>query len=102
MIATSTLLSYDVYRHYFNPSATSKEIVAASRYFILFWAIFSSGLASIFKAVGIVTISLFFYPDELTDCQSEPGMAVLFPWRGDRLGGLSHCADFHVRTVLNF
>ena len=58
MIATSTLLSYDVYRHYFNPGATSKEVVAASRYFILFWAIFSAGLASIFKAVGIVMISL--------------------------------------------
>lgn len=55
MIATSTLLSYDVYRHYFRPDATSQEIVTASRVFIVFWGIFAGALASIFNAVGIVS-----------------------------------------------
>jgi hypothetical protein len=37
MIATSTLLSYDViYGHYFNPDATSRQVVAAFRYFTPF------------------------------------------------------------------
>lgn len=63
MIATSTLLSYDVYRHYFKPDATSAQVVAASRYFIVFWAVFSAGLASIFKAVGIVRTYLYFFKE---------------------------------------
>lgn len=56
MIATSTLLSYDVYRHYFVPKATSQQVVTASRVFIVFWAVFSGSLSSIFYAVGIVSI----------------------------------------------
>jgi Na+/proline symporter len=64
MIATSTLFSYDIYRHYIKPNATSKEVVAVSRYFILFWAIFSAALASTFKAVGIVTISISLRSDD--------------------------------------
>lgn len=56
MIAASTLLSFDVYRHYFAPGASSRQVVKASRFFIVFWAIFSASLASIFKAVGIVNI----------------------------------------------
>ncbi|KIM92252.1 hypothetical protein PILCRDRAFT_116768 [Piloderma croceum F 1598] len=80
MIATSTLLSYDVYRHYFNPSATSREIVAASRYFILFWAVFSSGLASIFKAVGINLGWLFYFLGVATASGVFP-IALTFTWK---------------------
>lgn len=63
MIATSTLFSMDVYKHYFKPSATNHEVVTASRYFIFFWAIFSGGFASIFKAVGIVSNASFVSMD---------------------------------------
>lgn len=55
MIATSTLLSYDVYRHYFRPRATSKQIVDASRIFIVFWGVFAGSLASVLKLAGIVS-----------------------------------------------
>ena len=64
LLATSTLLSYDVYRHYFNPEATSQQVVTASRYFIAFWSIFSASLASVFYTVGIVSV-IFWYRFEI-------------------------------------
>ena len=75
MIATSTLLSYDVYRHYFKPSATSQQVVTASRYFIVFWAVFSGGLASIFKAVGIVSSNILVY-----DCRKLTAFTQNLGW----------------------
>ncbi|THH11139.1 hypothetical protein EW146_g8142 [Bondarzewia mesenterica] len=80
MIATSTLLSYDVYRHYFRPSASSYEVVNASRYFIVFWAIFSGGLASIFKAVGINLGWLFYFLGVATASGVFP-IALTFTWK---------------------
>ncbi|ETW77305.1 urea transporter [Heterobasidion irregulare TC 32-1] len=80
MIATSTLLSYDVYRHYFKPSATSQQVVTASRYFIVFWAVFSGGLASIFKAVGINLGWLFYFLGVATASGVFP-IALTFTWK---------------------
>ncbi|KJA18647.1 hypothetical protein HYPSUDRAFT_144666 [Hypholoma sublateritium FD-334 SS-4] len=82
LIATSTLLSYDVYQHYFNPNATSHQIVTASRYFVAFWAIFSAALASVFYAVGIVSTSpwLFYFLGVATSSGVFP-IALTFLWK---------------------
>ncbi|KAF9017720.1 urea transporter [Hymenopellis radicata] len=80
MIATSTLLSYDVYRHYFRPKATSTELVTASRVFIVFWAIFSGALASVFHAVGISLGWLFYFLGVSTASGVFP-IALTFLWK---------------------
>ncbi|KAE9405513.1 urea transporter [Gymnopus androsaceus JB14] len=80
MIATSTLLSYDVYRHYFRPDATSQEIVTASRVFIVFWGIFAGALASIFNAVGITLGWLFYFLGVSTASGVFP-IALTFLWK---------------------
>ncbi len=97
MIATSTLFSYDIYRHYFRPKATSTELVTASRVFIVFWAIFSGALASIFHAVGIV--------GHLSSSQATklivipvPWLAVLLPGCIHSVGCLPYRSDIPVRT----
>ncbi|KIJ96893.1 hypothetical protein K443DRAFT_271420 [Laccaria amethystina LaAM-08-1] len=80
LIATSTLLSYDVYRHYFKPNATSKEVVTASRYFIVFWSVFSGALASIFHAVGINLGWIFYFLGVSTASGIFP-IALTFLWK---------------------
>ncbi|KII91723.1 hypothetical protein PLICRDRAFT_105905 [Plicaturopsis crispa FD-325 SS-3] len=80
MIASSTLLSYDVYRQYFRPNATSHEVVKASRYFIMFWAIFSGGFAAMFKAVGINLGWLFYFLGVATASGVFP-IALTFTWK---------------------
>ncbi|KAI0058357.1 urea transporter [Artomyces pyxidatus] len=80
LIATSTLLSYDVYRHYFRPNASSHDVVYASRWFILFWALFTGGLSSIFKAVGINLGWLFNFLGVATASGVFP-IALTFTWK---------------------
>ncbi|KDR74929.1 hypothetical protein GALMADRAFT_227273 [Galerina marginata CBS 339.88] len=80
LIATSTLLSYDVYRHYFRPQATSQEIVTASRYLTALWAVFSASLASILCAVGITLGWLFYFLGVLTASGAIP-IALTFLWK---------------------
>ncbi|KJA25361.1 hypothetical protein HYPSUDRAFT_134883 [Hypholoma sublateritium FD-334 SS-4] len=80
LIATSTLLSYDVYRHYFNPKATSKQIVTASRYFIAFWSVFSAALASVFYTVGINLSWLFYFLGVATASGVFP-IGLTFIWK---------------------
>ncbi|KAF8180098.1 urea transporter [Pholiota molesta] len=80
LIATSTLLSYDVYRHYYNPKATSQQVVTASRYFIAFWSVFSASLASIFYAVGINLGWLFYFLGVSTASGVFP-ISLTFLWK---------------------
>ncbi|KAJ4486883.1 urea transporter [Lentinula lateritia] len=80
MIATSTLLSYDVYRHYFRPRATSKHIVDASRIFIVFWGVFAGSLASVFKLAGITLGWLFYFLGVATASGVFP-IALTFLWK---------------------
>ncbi|KAJ3937196.1 MAG: urea transporter [Lentinula lateritia] len=80
MIATSTLLSYDVYRHYFRPRATSKQIVDASRIFIVFWGVFAGSLASVLKLAGITLGWLFYFLGVATASGVFP-IALTFLWK---------------------
>ncbi|KAJ3826141.1 urea transporter [Lentinula raphanica] len=89
MIATSTLLSYDVYRHYIRPNATSKQIVTVSRILIVLWGIFSGCLASIFKSVGITLGWLFYFLGVATASGVFP-IALTFLWKDlNREGAVS-------------
>ena len=52
-LAVSSLISYDVYKRYFNPNATGKQIIWVSRVTIAGWAIFSGIIATILYELGI-------------------------------------------------
>lgn len=53
LIASSTLLGYDVFKKYIKPDATPKQVVNAAKISVFIWSIYASALASIFYAIGI-------------------------------------------------
>jgi Na+/proline symporter len=44
-IAVSSLVAYDIYREYFNPEATGKQILFVSRVVVIFFNLFMGALA---------------------------------------------------------
>lgn len=44
-IAVSSLVAYDMYREYFNPDATGKQILFVSRVVVIFFNLFMGALA---------------------------------------------------------
>lgn len=53
LIAVSSIVSYDIYRTYWNPKATGAEIVRVSHYAICAWAIWMGCWATILHQVNI-------------------------------------------------
>mmetsp|Transcript_36930 Transcript_36930/g.104203 ORF Transcript_36930/g.104203 Transcript_36930/m.104203 type:complete len:701 (-) Transcript_36930:214-2316(-) len=52
-IAVASLIAYDVYRQYFNPKASGKQIIKVSRYVIIAYGVFSGILAVVLLAIGL-------------------------------------------------
>eukprot|EP00803_Ostreobium_quekettii_P010419 evm.model.scf_2415.2 EVM.evm.TU.scf_2415.2 scf_2415:11208-16306(+) len=53
LIAVSSLLSYDVYRTYFNPKATGADIIRVSRYICVVWGCAMGALAIGLQELGL-------------------------------------------------
>jgi len=53
MIAVSSLVSYDVYRKYFNPDCTGKQLLTVSRLTVLGYGLFSGFLAWFLDGVDV-------------------------------------------------
>ena len=49
----SSIVSYDIYRKYFNPKATGEDILRVSRYAIFGFGIFSGVLSVVLEAIGL-------------------------------------------------
>ncbi|KAL6307358.1 Na+/solute symporter [Sparassis latifolia] len=60
LIGVSSLFTYDLYRTYYRPRATSAEIARASHYFICVWAIWAGAWATILNAANINLGWLFY------------------------------------------
>ncbi|OSC96798.1 Na+/solute symporter [Trametes coccinea BRFM310] len=60
LIAVSSLFTYDLYRTYYRPKATSEEIVRVSHYFICFWAIWAGCWSTILHKASIDLGWLFY------------------------------------------
>ncbi|KAI0776597.1 Na+/solute symporter [Trametes elegans] len=60
LIAVSSVFTYDLYRTYFRPQASSTEIVHVSHYFICFWAVWSGCWATILHKASIDLGWLFY------------------------------------------
>ncbi|KAK9809017.1 hypothetical protein WJX72_007974 [[Myrmecia] bisecta] len=53
LMAVASLITYDGYREYFRPKATSKELVRVSRCAILFWGLVAGAATSVINKAGI-------------------------------------------------
>ncbi|KAI0061273.1 Na+/solute symporter [Artomyces pyxidatus] len=60
LIAVSSLFSYDIYKTYFRPQASGREIVNVSHAFICFWAVWMGCWAVILNKAGINLGWLFY------------------------------------------
>ncbi|KAK6465166.1 urea permease [Scheffersomyces coipomensis] len=60
LIATSTLISYDVFKRYIKPTATPKEVVRVAKISVFVWALFSAVLASIFYGAAKINMGWLF------------------------------------------
>lgn len=60
LIGVSSLFTYDIYRTYFRPKASSTELVRASHYFICAWAVWAGAWATILNAAGVDLGWLFY------------------------------------------
>lgn len=92
LIATSTLLSYDVYKKYLKKDATPHQVLVASKVSVFIWAIFAGSIASVFHAVGISMGWLFNF----LGCATASGVfpvALTFTWNKlNRWGAFSGSA----------
>lgn len=80
LVATSTLLSYDIYKKFIKKDATPDQVATIARWNVLLWAIFSAGLACIFKAIGISMGWLFNFLGVATASGVIP-IILTFTWR---------------------
>ncbi|KAL3473886.1 Sodium:solute symporter family-domain-containing protein [Aspergillus californicus] len=53
VIAVSSILSFDVYREYFNRSATDHDVIRSSHFGVIFFAAFCAGFSTMLHYVGV-------------------------------------------------
>lgn len=91
LIGVSSLFSYDLYRTYFRPNATGKEIVRVTHYFICFWAIWMGAWATILHRASIDLGWLFYVQGVVLSPAVIPiGLTVMWP-KLTRAGVFSGC-----------
>jgi urea-proton symporter len=53
VIAVSSIISFDIYREYFNKGASDKQIIRWSHFGVVFFALFSAGFSTMLYYVGV-------------------------------------------------
>lgn len=77
MISVSSILSFDIYKKYFNPDAKNQQMIKVSHYGVIFFGLFSAGFSVMLHYVGVnMTWLGYFY--SMIIC---PGMYKLLAWR---------------------
>lgn len=61
IIAVSSVLTYDVYKCYFNPTASPNQIYYASHAFVVFWSVVMGFLGLIFVCFSFLFLFLSFF-----------------------------------------
>ncbi|KAI0820483.1 Na+/solute symporter [Trametes gibbosa] len=91
LIAVSSLFSYDLYRTYLRPKATSAEIVRVSHYFICFWAVWAGCWATILHKASI-DLGWLFYVQGVVLSPAVIPIALTVTWsRLTRAGVFAGC-----------
>lgn len=83
LIATSTLLSYDIYKRYIRPYSSPDEVVKAAKIAVFIWAFFFSAcLATIFKGAAQISMGWLFNFLGVSTASGVFPIALTFTWRG--------------------
>ncbi|OGM42310.1 putative urea active transporter [Aspergillus bombycis] len=80
VIAVSSILSFDVYREYFNRNASDRDIIRASHFGVIFFAAFSAGFSTMLNYVGI-DLGWTLYMLGVVTCPGIFPMAFTILWR---------------------
>merc|ERR1719409_624742 len=78
-IAVSSLISYDIYKPYFNPKANGDDVIRVSRIVIPIYCVLAGALATVLWAIGIAVSPLWFC---LTDSRVSAKAAIAAAWAG--------------------
>ncbi|WRT68788.1 uncharacterized protein IL334_005768 [Kwoniella shivajii] len=79
-VAVSTIASYDIYREYFNKSATNVQMMAVNHTVVVVWAIFLAGINTVFAHVGLDLNFLFYFMAVCTSGSVFP-IGLLMCWK---------------------
>lgn len=82
LIATSTLLSYDIYKRYVKPNASPNEVVKAAKISVFIWALFSACLATIFKGGAKISMGWLFNFLGVSTASGVFPIGLTFTWKG--------------------
>ncbi|KAE8155149.1 Sodium:solute symporter family-domain-containing protein [Aspergillus avenaceus] len=80
VIAVSSILSFDIYREYFNKNASDRDIIRASHFGVIFFAAFSAGFSTMLHYVGI-DLGWTLYMLGVVTCPGIFPMAFTILWR---------------------
>ncbi|KAL4960911.1 sodium:solute symporter family protein [Aspergillus stella-maris] len=81
MIAVSSILSFDVYKTYFNPKATDKKLLKASHITVVFHAVFITGI-SIALNYGGANMTWIGYFRPILSCPGIIPLGLTLFWSG--------------------
>ncbi|CDR39942.1 CYFA0S04e00760g1_1 [Cyberlindnera fabianii] len=80
LIASSTLMSYDVYKKYIKPDAKPHQVVNSARISVFLWFIYSAALTCVLHRIGISLGWLFNFLGVATASGVFP-IALTFLWK---------------------
>ncbi|CUM65890.1 uncharacterized protein PRCAT00003540001 [Priceomyces carsonii] len=81
MISVSSIISFDIYRKYFKPHATDKQLINVSHAGVVFFGLFSAGFSVMLHYVGVdMTWLGYFY--SMLICPGVIPMILLITWDG--------------------
>lgn len=91
LIAVSTLITYDIYREYFNKKATGKQILLVSRICILCFGLFMGVLATLLNEAGVSLGWMYLVMGVLIGSAVIP-VANLLVWKkANAIGAIAGC-----------
>lgn len=81
MISVSSIISFDIFRKYFKPDATNKQLIFVSHAGVVFFGLFSAGFLVMLYYVGVdMTWLAYFY--SLLICPGVIPMVLMITWSG--------------------
>ncbi|KAJ5206392.1 Sodium/solute symporter [Penicillium cf. griseofulvum] len=80
VIAVSSILSFDVYREYFKKDATDRDLIRASHFGVIFFAVFSAAFSTMLHYVGI-NLGWTLYMLGVVTCPGIFPMIFTILWR---------------------
>lgn len=91
LIAVSSILTFDIYKTYINPTATSKQLIFVSHWMICLFACVMAGFACIWNAVGIDLGWLFLVMGLIIGGAVFPAAFTVVWKKQTRAGAVSGC-----------